>query len=135
MKFTTYLHFDGRCEEAFERYAAILGGTIQSLSRWEGTPAAELVPAEWRRKVMHATLVFEGQELCGVDLAPDAYRAPQGFSVLVGLSDTTRAERIFEELTRGGHVRLALAETFWAARFGELVDAFGVPWTINCAKR
>ena len=32
----------------------------------------------------------------------------------------------------GGEVVLPLAETFWAARFGRLVDRFGVPWTINC---
>jgi PhnB protein len=25
-----------------------------------------------------------------------------------------------------------LAPTFWAARFGMLVDRFGIPWLINC---
>src|SRR6266540_3981196 len=25
-----------------------------------------------------------------------------------------------------------LAKTFWAARFGMLVDRFGIPWLINC---
>ena len=27
-----------------------------------------------------------------------------------------------------------LQETFWALRFGMLVDRFGIPWMINCEK-
>jgi PhnB protein len=27
-----------------------------------------------------------------------------------------------------------LQETFWATRFGILVDQFGIPWMINCEK-
>jgi PhnB protein len=29
---------------------------------------------------------------------------------------------------------MALQETFWALRFGALVDRFGIPWTINCER-
>jgi hypothetical protein len=29
---------------------------------------------------------------------------------------------------------LFAGETFWAARFGMLVDRFGIPWMINCEK-
>jgi PhnB protein len=27
---------------------------------------------------------------------------------------------------------VALEKTFWAERFGMLVDRFGIPWLINC---
>jgi PhnB protein len=27
---------------------------------------------------------------------------------------------------------MPLEKTFWAARFGVLVDRFGIPWLINC---
>ncbi len=36
-------------------------------------------------------------------------------------------------LAEGGTVRMALQQTFFAARFGMLVDRFGIPWMINCA--
>jgi hypothetical protein len=29
---------------------------------------------------------------------------------------------------------MPLQETFWALRFGMLVDQFGTPWMINCGK-
>jgi len=31
-----------------------------------------------------------------------------------------------------GTVQMPLEPTFWAARFGMLVDQFGVPWMVNC---
>jgi PhnB protein len=27
---------------------------------------------------------------------------------------------------------LPLEKTFWAARFGMVVDRFGIPWLVNC---
>jgi PhnB protein len=32
-------------------------------------------------------------------------------------------------------VKVPIAETFWAERFGMLVDQFGAPWMINCEKK
>jgi len=31
-------------------------------------------------------------------------------------------------------VNMPIQETFWATRFGMLVDQFGIPWMINCEK-
>ena len=48
------------------------------------------------------------------------------------MSSTADAERIFHELSQDGTVVLPLEKTFWAARFGMVVDRFGIPWLINC---
>jgi PhnB protein len=45
-----------------------------------------------------------------------------------------QTERIFDALAEGGTVRTPLQETFWALRFGMLVDRFGIPWMINCGR-
>jgi uncharacterized glyoxalase superfamily protein PhnB len=45
---------------------------------------------------------------------------------------TAEAERIFRELSTEGRVVMPLEKTFWAERFGMVVDRFGVPWLINC---
>jgi PhnB protein len=44
------------------------------------------------------------------------------------------ADRIFAALAKDGTVRMPIQETFWATRFGMLVDRFGTPWMINCDK-
>ncbi len=40
MELSTYLHFNGDCEEAFKFYERCTGGKIETIFRHEGTPAA-----------------------------------------------------------------------------------------------
>jgi PhnB protein len=51
---------------------------------------------------------------------------------LEALRALREADRVFAALAAGGRVRIPIAETFWARRFGELVDRFEVHWLINC---
>ncbi|HLK49664.1 MAG TPA: VOC family protein [Bryobacteraceae bacterium] len=134
MQLNTHLNFNGQCEEAFQFYQKSLGGIIAAMVRHEGTPAAEHVPAEWRQKIMHAELKLEGQILMGADAPPNRYRPPQGFAVTIQTQQSAEADRIFRSLAENGEVQMPIQETFWAARFGMLVDRFGIPWMVNCPK-
>ena len=127
-----YLSFNGTCEEAFSFYATCLGGELGPIFRYAGTPLLDQVPHDWQDKVMHTTLTVGGQTLMAGDVAPDRYEAPKGFSLSLHTKSVADAERVFRELSQGGKVEVPLAETFCAARFGMVVDRFGVPWLINC---
>jgi PhnB protein len=135
MPLNPYLSFNGQCEEAFTMYQRVLGGKITAMFPHEGTPAAEHVPPEWRKKIMHAQLVLDGHILMGADTPPNHYEKPRGFSVTAGIADPKEAERVFQGLSEGGKVMMPIAETFWADRFGILVDRFGIPWMVNCEKK
>jgi PhnB protein len=65
---------------------------------------------------------------------PESYLKPQGFYVLLHIGAEAEADRIFKALAENGAVRMPVQETFWARRFGMLVDQFGTPWMINCGK-
>jgi PhnB protein len=132
MQLNPYLVFNGNCEAAFKFYEKVLGGKIEAMLPHEGTPAAEHVPPEWRNKIMHARLSVGDEVLMGSDAPPDRYEAMKGFSVTLGIDRPADAERIFHALAEKGTVRLPIQQTFWAARFGMLVDQFGTPWMINC---
>jgi PhnB protein len=134
MKLTSYLYFDGQCEAAFKFYETCLDGNIEGTFPYEGSPIATDVPPDFRKKLMHATLVIEDQTLMGADVPPGRYQKPTGFAVSIGLKDVTKAERIFRALSEGATVTMPMQETFWAARFGMLTDQFGIPWMINCEK-
>ena len=59
-----------------------------------------------------------------------------GATTLNVMVDTPEeAERIFAALAEGGEVKMAMAETFWAKRWGMLVDRYGKPWMVNCMKQ
>ena len=134
MHINPYLSFKGQCEAAFKFYATVLGGTIEAMMTHEGTPMADHVPAEWRAKIMHARLKVGDQLLMGSDSPPQFQETPQGFNVSVQISDPAEAERVFHALVEGGTVKMPIGETFWALRFGMLVDQYGIPWMINCEK-
>jgi PhnB protein len=127
-----YLSFGGECEAAFKFYEECLDGKVGEIFRYAGTPMAEQVPADWQNKVMHGSLTIGDHVLMGSDVLPDRYEKPQGFSLSLQIESTTQAERIFQLLATDGTVVMPLEKTFWAARFGMLVDRFGVPWMINC---
>ena len=132
MQVNPYLSFNGDCEAAFTLYQQCLGGQLGTLVRYAGSPMAHQVPAEWQDKIMHGSVTVGDQVLMGADEAPGRYEEPKGFWLSIQITSTTDAERIFHELADGGRVVMPLEKTFWAERFGVLVDRFGIQWLINC---
>ena len=136
MNLNPYLTFNGNCETAFKFYEKSLGGKIEAMFPHEGTPAEAHVPAEWRKKIMHARLIVDGEVLMGSDAPPDrSDGAMKGFSVTLSIEQPAEADRVFAALAEKGTVRMPIQETFWAQRFGMLTDRFGTPWMINCEKK
>jgi PhnB protein len=135
MQVNAYLMFDGRCEAAFKFYERALGAKIEVIMTYRGMPddAGEM-PPEWSDKVMHGRITIDGQTVMASDTPPGRYLAPQGYAMSLGIADPGEAERVFQALSEGATVRMPMAETFWARRFGMLVDQFGIPWMVNCEK-
>jgi PhnB protein len=48
--------------------------------------------------------------------------------------EAAEADRLFKALAEDGTVQIPIEETFWALRFGKVIDRFGVPWLVNCEK-
>jgi PhnB protein len=132
MQVNPHLSFNGQCEAAFKLYERCLGGQLGAIFRYAGIPLADQVPSDWQDKVMHGSLTLGQLVLMGGDVAPDRYEEPKGFSLSIQITSTTEAERIFRELGKEGRVVVPLEKTFWAVRFGMVVDRFGIPWLINC---
>jgi PhnB protein len=132
MQLNSYLMFTGQCKEAFEFYAQVLGGKIEAMIPHTGSPAEQHTLPEWRDKIMHARLSIGDSLLMASDAPPGHQEATKGFYVNIGLKDPKDAERIFNALAENGTIRMPFQQTFWAIRFGMLVDRFGTPWMINC---
>ena len=132
MALNPYLTFDGQCEAAFQFYERCLGGKIVTMMNHEDSPIADQVPADWGKRIMHARLTVGDSVLMGSDSPPEHYEEPKGFSVALQLKQPAEAERVFQALAEGGTVLMPIQQTFWATRFGMLVDRFAIPWMINC---
>src|SRR6266446_1318841 len=125
MQLNPYLTFNGKCEAAFKFYEQCLRGKIEIMMTHGDSPMAQQVPSEWRNKIIHARLTIGDNVLMGSDAPPERYEEMKGFSVSLSVDDPAEAERIFNALVANGTVRMPLQKTFWAVRFGMLVDQFG----------
>jgi PhnB protein len=132
MQFSPYLLFNGDCAEAFKFYEQTLGGKIDALMPFAGSPSAETVPPDWNDKILHASMTIDGQMIMASDAPPGHYSKPQGISVSIALKDRDKGEQIFNTLAEGGNVQMPFQKTFWASGFGMCVDRFGIPWMVNC---
>jgi PhnB protein len=83
---------------------------------------------EWKDLVLHATIAIGGTDLMGADI-PNAEPMRSAYLTLNVDSDA-EAERIFAALTDGGQALMPLQETFFATRFGQARDRFGMNWMI-----
>lgn len=132
MQIAPYLNFKGDCEAAFAFYEACLGATRDPIFRYGESPMASEAPPDWAGKIMHGSVTVGGIVLMGADVTPDRYEPAKGTSLSIHVASADEAERVFRDLGAGGTVVMPLEKTFWADRFGMLVDRFGVPWMINC---
>jgi len=135
MTINPYLLFNGQCAAAIKFYEKCLGAKVAFSMTYGESPMAEHTPKERHGKILHATLMVGDSVLMASDAPPERYDQPKGFSVSLNIPTPEEAERVFKALSENGKVHMPIEETFWAQRFGMLVDQFGTPWMINCEKK
>ena len=128
MKLNTYVNFAGKCAEAFRFYEKHLGGRIGMMMTHGEAPDQRQVRPDLKDAVLHARISIGDTELMGADI-PNAQPMRSAYLSLSVESDG-EAERIFSALSDGGEVFMPIQETFFATRFGQLRDRFGINWMI-----
>ena len=131
-----YLVFNGNCEEAFNFYKVVFGGEFVTISKFKDMPpmpGAEM-PDSAKEKILHVSLPISKETiLMGSDSNPmmGDVIIGQNLSLSVNVQSREDANKIFNGLAAGGKITMPLADTFWSAYFGMLVDKFGIIWMVN----
>jgi PhnB protein len=134
---STYLNFDGNCEEAFNFYKSVFGGEFTYIGRFEEMPPQEGMPPMSeadKNKIMHVGLPIGSTILMGSDVAGGwgpAFLQGNNFSVSIHPESKEEADTLFNSLSEGGQVTMPMADTFWGSYFGMFTDKFGINWMIN----
>ena len=128
-----YLGFDGNCAEAMRFYEKTLGGKIRVMMSAADTPMADQIPKEFAHRIMNAQLELPGGSLLYAGDAPAhiPYEGIKGISLALNYDSVEEAELVFNALAKDGTVTMPFSPTFWAKKFGMLIDQFGVAWIIN----
>ena len=134
MQLSTYLFFNGNCEQAVKFYEKHLGAKVVMMMRNADAPPDARMPNTPDDMIMHVRLDIGASMLLASDCPPNMFDKPQGFRVMYGVEKAAEGERVFNALSEGGVVQMPYQKTFWAHRFGMVTDKFGTPWMINCEK-
>jgi PhnB protein len=69
-------------------------------------------------------------QLMASDVQPDRFQPMRSVYLSLTVDSAAEAERIWALLSEGGQVYMPMEETFFATRFGQLRDKFGISWMI-----
>jgi PhnB protein len=127
-----YLIFNGEAQGAIAFYQEALGARVDQLMRFSEVPGMQAAE-EHKQRVMHCQLSI-GEAVFMVSDAMPSDPAPRqsNVHVVLHLSDEADLQAKFAALGQEGKVSFPVHDTFWGAKFGMLVDKFGVPWMLNC---
>jgi PhnB protein len=130
MKLYSQLNFGGNCEEAFLFYEKHLGGKVTMMMTQDQLPKQYNVPPGTEKAVVHARMDIAGEELIGNDVPAQYFQPIRSSYLFLTLDSTESADNTWKALAEGGVITTPIAETFFATRFGQLRDKFGVLWSI-----
>ena len=128
-----YLFFNGNCREAMNFYKQCFDGELQ-LMTYADAPADENCNSKGAKdnEIMHASLTNGIFMLMASDWPEGGAKQGNNVSLNINCQSIAEIEKLFKALAADGEVVQALTDTFWGARFGMLVDKFGIHWMLNC---
>lgn len=127
MKLYTQLNFGGNCEEAFRFYEKHLDGKITMMMNQSQAPGA---PSGAGNAIIHARMNIGDTVLIANDVPPSVFQKIRSVYIYLSLDSAKEAERVHKLLAEGGEVYTPMEETFYATRFSQLRDRFGVSWSV-----
>ncbi len=136
VKLNPYLNFAGNTEEAFKFYKSVFGGELTQIIRFKDMPMPGVnIPKADENKVMHVGLpIDKDQTLMASDtLESLGQKLVPGNSVYISVHPDSKEEatRIFNALSAGGTIEMAIADQPWGDYWGSFKDKFDVQWMVN----
>jgi len=131
--FQPYLFFRGRCAEAIDYYKKTLGAEEVVAMRFKDSPEKPppgAMPPGLDDRIMHATLRIAGAELMLSDGMRSGATDFDCVAVSLTVPNEADVDRICTALAKDGKVQMPPGPTFFAKRFGGVVDKFGVNWMV-----
>ena len=130
--------FNGDCEAAFRLYERVTGGKIVAMMPYPMArpPPPTRRPSFWQED--HSCSPGDRWGLAhGLGrYAPITTASRRAHRSTLRVDTPEQAEKgpSPQGLSDGASIKMAMAETFFAQKFGTLVDKFGTHWMVICEK-
>ena len=131
MKMHAYVNFPGTCKDALQFYEKHLDGKIVMMSTFDQVPNQQNIPPGLERSgVLHARIELGDTILMASDGPKERVQPMRSAYLSLSLDSDAEAERIYNALSDGGEVFMPMEETFFASRFAQFRDKFGINWML-----
>lgn len=124
-----YIYFKGNAQEALDLYAKAFGGQILHSQTY--SESGQEAKPEMKDKIMHAALSAGDLMIMVSDGEEKDIKEGNQVSLSMDFASVEEMEKVFAALSEGANITMPLQDTFWGARFGMLVDKFGISWMLN----
>lgn len=127
-----YMCFNGNCRDGMNFYKNCFGGDLQLMTYADAPEGACPEGSQPdKSKIMHGFLKNGDFALMAADMPADKKAQGNNMHIYVECNSKEELEKLFKTLGDGGKVTLPLADTFWGAHFGMLMDKFEVNWMLS----
>ena len=136
MNLTSYLHFNGQAEEAANFYADVLSGKIENLYRYDSMPpqpGMPEIPDNFKQKILHCCIEFPGGTMSVADTMPgfETNFGKGGHMLTLMCDSIAQTEEVYAKLcVNAQKIQCELGEAFFAKRYAEVVDRYGILWAV-----
>jgi PhnB protein len=138
MNVRTTLNFYGRTEEAVQFYCRTIEAETLFMLRFRDRPDHPDLRPGTEEKIFHATFRIGSTEIMASDCGcekPPAETKFANFSLALRVETPEKAEQFFAALSEGGQIQIPLVKTFFAERYGIVIDRFGISWKIMAVSK
>lgn len=132
-----YLNFNGNTEEAFNFYKSVFGGEFAMVMRFKDEPncGEAAIAEETKNKIMHIALpIGKGNILMATDALESMgqkLHIGNNFYISISAESKEEADKLYNGLSVGGKIEMAIADSSWGSYFGMFQDKFGVQWMVD----
>lgn len=130
-----HINFNGNAEEAFNFYKSIFGGEFSKIIRFKDISSAEYpVSSHEENKIMHISLPIGQSFLMANDVPEIMGKTNENENrskISISAESKEEAIKLFNGLSEGGQIEMAIDEDSLVFCFGMFRDKYGIEWMVN----
>ena len=135
-RISPHIHFNGDAEEAFMFYKSVFGGEFTKLMRYKDLSIAEFPMHDAdANRLMHIALpIGKSSVLLGSDVLEMMGRITETDNrntISISAESRAEADKLFNELSEGGHIEMPLTDGPLGSYFGMFADKYSVQWMVD----
>ena len=138
MQFNPYFVMDGNAEQAIATYKKAFNAEAKVMKYKDApqAPGSPAMPENVLNLVMHGEVRIGETAIMVSDAHPDfPVNKGNNVQIAVSLESAAQVDRIYAILSMGGVTFMAPHESFFAQKYANFTDAFGIGWQLIAPKQ